>query len=165
MVRSDKAKRLVSRGSRALFALALATPIALAGCSADDVELNGKIFDAVGLSGGAQKSAEPKMKERAGLVMPPDPNRVPEPGLPADGAGAVNQVAALNDPDKIATVSRQELERQQSEYCKVNYEQAKARGDNDADQASGPLGPCRGSVLSAIKGWTGGDDADNADEE
>jgi len=39
-------------------------------------------------------------------------------------------------------------------------EQAKARGDNDADQASGPLGPCRGSVLSAIKTWTSDDDSE-----
>jgi hypothetical protein len=155
MLRSDRAKCFTSRLPRAIFALAVAAPIALAGCSADDVELNGKIFDAVGLSGPAAKSAEPKMKERAGLVMPPNPERVPEPGLPAEGSGAVNEVAALNDPDKMETVSRKELERQQAEYCKVNYEQAKARGDNDADQASGPLGPCRGSVFSAIKSWSG----------
>jgi len=138
--------------------LALPLAFAMAGCSADDVELNGKIFDAVGLNSGKTKSAEPKMKERAGLVMPPNLERIPEPGAPADPG--MNEVAALQDPDQVAKVSRQELERQQAEYCKVNYEQAKARGDNDADQASGPLGPCRGSVLSAIKTWSSDSDDD-----
>lgn len=155
------ANSLISRLIRACALAVLALPLAvsLAGCSADDIELNGKIFDAVGLNSGSTKSAEPKMKERAGLVMPPSLDRIPEPGTP--GEAAANEVASLNDPDKVATVSRKELERQQAEYCKVNYEMAKARGDNDADQATGPLGPCRGSVLSAIKGWG----SDESEEE
>ncbi len=93
--------------------------------------------------------------------MPPNPERVPEPGLPPEVKA--NEVAALQDPDRVAKTSREELERQQAEYCKVNYEQAKARGDNDADQASGPLGPCRGSVLSAIKAFS--DTSDESEEE
>jgi hypothetical protein len=151
---------LTSRRLRARIALLAAVPfaVALAGCSADDVELNGKIFDAVGLNSGSTKSAEPKMAQRAPLVMPPNPERVPEPGVPPEVAAS--EVAALKDPDKVAKVSKKELERQQAEYCKVNYEQAKARGDNDADQASGPLGPCRGSVLSAIKSWSGDDESE-----
>lgn len=148
------AKSLTSRRLRARIALLVAVPFAvsLAGCSGDDVELNGKIFDAVGLNSGSAKSAEPKLAARAPLVMPPNPDRVPEPGVPPEVAAS--EVATLKDPDKVAKTSRVELERQQAEYCKVHYEQAKARGDNDADQASGPLGPCRGSVLSAIKTWT-----------
>lgn len=154
------AKSLTSCRVRARVALLAAVPFAvlLAGCSADDVELNGKIFDAVGLNTNKTKSVEPKLAARAPLVMPPNPERVPEPGLPPEVQ--TNEVAALQDPDKVAKTSRKELERQQAEYCKVNYEQAKARGDNDADQASGPLGPCRGSVLSAIKTWTSKDDGE-----
>ncbi|MBX9862305.1 MAG: hypothetical protein K2Y42_06085 [Hyphomicrobium sp.] len=158
------AKSLTSRRHRARIALLAAVPfsVVLAGCSADDVELNGKIFDAVGLNTASVKSAEPKMAERAPLVMPPNPERVPEPGLPPEVAA--NEVAALKDPDKVAKVSKLELERQQAEYCKVNYEQAKARGDNDADLAAGPLGPCRGSVLSAIKTFTGTENSDDSEE-
>lgn len=141
---------------RAATAAALLSALVISGCSADDVELNGKIFDVVGLNSGKTKSAEPKMAARAPLVMPPSPDRIPEPGLPPEGQAA--EVAALADPDVVAKTSRAELERQQAEYCKVNYEQAKARGDNDADSASGPLGPCRGSVLTAIQKW-------NSDEE
>ena len=86
-------------------------------------------------------------------------DRVPEPGRPADAAA--NDVTALvDDPDRKAKTNRAELEKQQAEYCKTNYELAKARGDDNADLATGPLGPCRASVLSAIQQWNKGDDAD-----
>jgi hypothetical protein len=137
-------------------AVMAACALVLSGCAADDIELNGKIFDAVGLNSGKTKSAEPKMVARAPLVMPPNPERIPEPGLPPEGQAA--ELAALADPDVTAKTSRAELERQQAEYCKIHYEQAKARGDNDADSASGPLGPCRGSVLTAIQQWNKDDD-------
>jgi len=133
----------------------------LAGCAADDVEFNGKIFDAMGINA-KSKSVEPKLAARAPLVMPPNPERVPEPGLPAEAQAA--DVAALQDPDAMAKTSQAELERQQAAYCKENYELAKARGDDNADLAAGPLGPCRGSVMSAIKQWTGGESADADDE-
>lgn len=126
--------------------------VVLSACAADEVQLNGKIFDAVGLNQKADKR-EPKLAERAPLVMPPDLQRVPEPGTPPEGEAAKGEVAALNDPDAHATASKKELERQQAEYCKKNYELAKAHGDNNADLAAGPLGPCQASVLTAIKKW------------
>lgn len=145
-------------GVRMVRAGVVACALVLSGCSVDDVELNGKIFDAVGLNAAKSKSAEPKLAARAPLVMPPNPERVPEPGLPPEGVAA--DVAALQDPDKLAKTSRAELERQQAEYCKVNYEQAKARGDDNADLATGPLGPCKGSILTAIKQWTSDEESD-----
>lgn len=153
--------------SRAFLAPALAIPFALAvaGCSADDVELNGKIFDVVGLNGQKTKSGEPKMAARAPLVMPPNLERVPEPGASPESQVATSEVASLQDPDKIKKTSRAELERQQAEYCKKNYELAKAHGDQNADQAAGPLGPCRASVLTAVQQWTKGDDADEDDQQ
>jgi hypothetical protein len=97
------------------------------------------------------------MKERAGLVMPPTLDRLPEPGAPAEAEPA--DVAAIKDPDKIATLSHEEQERKQAEFCKVNYDDAKTRGDDTtADNAVGPLGPCKKSVFTAIKQWTGGDE-------
>lgn len=131
----------------------------LAGCAADDVELNGKIFDAVGLNT-KTKATEPKMVARAPLVMPPNPERVPEPGLPPEATAAL---AEVKDPDKMAKTSQAELERQQAEYCKTHYELAKAHGDDNADLATGPLGPCRASVLTAIKQWSGDDEDQGAD--
>jgi hypothetical protein len=148
-------------GLRSARAAVVACALVFGGCSADDVELNGKIFDAVGLNT-KTKSAEPKLAARAPLVMPPNPERVPEPGLPPEGQAT--DVAALQDPDATAKTSRAELERQQAAYCKEHYELAKARGDDNADLATGPLGPCRSSVLSAIKVFSGSDTEDDDQE-
>lgn len=134
--------------------------LALGGCGADDVQLNGKIFDAVGLSGTTAKQEEPKLAQRAPLVLPPSTDRIPEPGKPADAQAAQTNLAAINDPDMKAKASRAELEKQQAAYCKVHYEEAKQRGDDNADLAAGPLGPCRGSVMNAITQWNKGEDAD-----
>src|SRR5262245_21547675 len=129
----------------------------LGGCSMDDVELNGGIFNAVGLGGNKEKPSEPKMAARSALIIPPTLDRVPEPGTPPEAA-ATDVAAALDDPDKKAIVTKADLERQQAEYCKKNYDLAKAHGDETgADLAAGPLGPCRGSVLTAIQKWNNPD--------
>ena len=65
-------------------------------------------------------------------------------------------------PDDMQVVRElYDLQRQQEEYCKVNYEQAKARGDDNADLAKGPAGPCKGSIFSAIKQWNSAPDDDS----
>lgn len=137
--------------------------VVLAGCSADDVQFEGKIFDAIGMNNPTQQS-EPKMKARAPLVVPPNLNRIPEPGTPPESLSS--DLAALNDPDQMKKASHAALERQQAEYCKVHYEQAKARGDSNADLASGPLGECRTSAITAFQNWSKGDAAEGqlADE-
>ncbi len=97
------------------------------------------------------------MAERAPLVLPPNNDRIPEPGQPAEAAA--NDLAALDDPDKKAVTSKEELQKKQDEYCKVNYEDAKLRGDQTgADLAVGPMGPCKGSVLTAIEKWNKGEE-------
>ena len=132
----------------------IATSVALAlavgsfgGCGMDDIALNGKIFDAVGLNTGSVKSKEPILKERSALVVPPSLDKLPAPG--SEGAQA-DGLGDFQDHDVKKQVSQADLEKQQAEYCKVNYEQASQRGDNNADLATGPLGPCRGSILSII---------------
>jgi hypothetical protein len=141
-----------SRGLKCGLALGLAgLALLAAGCSADDIEFNGALFNAVGLNNKAT-SKEPKLAARAPLVLPPNLERLPEPGSAPE---TTSDVAALNDPDKMAQVSKEELERQQAEYCKVNYEIPKAHGEDSADAAVGPLGPCRPSVLNAFKSSDG----------
>lgn len=135
-----------------VIALALAAG-ALGGCGFDDIELNGGIFDAIGINAPSEK-AEPKLAQRGPLVVPPTVASLPQPGTPAE-AQAADVTAAINDPDRKAVVDRSELERQQAAYCKEHYDLAKARGDTNADDAVGPLGPCRPSVLTAIKQWNG----------
>ena len=65
---------------------------------------------------------------------------------------------ALDDPDRKIVVSEAEKQKQQDEYCRKNYDPARAAGDASADSIEGPLGPCRPSVLTAIKKWNGGED-------
>ena len=125
----------------------------------DDVQFNGGLFDMVGLSDSAKaklKSGDPKIAERAPLVVPPSLERLPPPGEPAQAPD--QQLAAIQDPDAVKKASKEELERKQAEYCKVNYEQAMGRGDETtALAAEGPLGPCRPSVMNSIKKWNSGD--------
>ena len=138
-----------------LAALALALP-GLAGCSMDDVQLNGKVFDAMGMNTtGSVKKDDPKMAAREPLVVPPGLDSLPPPG---SGKEAQPTLAEIQDPDRNQKVSKAELEKQQAEYCKVHYDQARAQGDDNADLATGPLGPCQQSIFSAVKKWTSGDD-------
>ncbi len=140
-------------------ALAVCLTLGVAGCSADDIQFNGGIFDAVGLSDSSKaKTSEAKVAERPGLVVPPSLDRLPPPG---EAAPQSDQLAALKDPDEQKKRSHEDRARQQAEYCKVNYEQAMARGDETtALNAAGPLGQCRPSVLTGIKKYNSGDSDD-----
>jgi hypothetical protein len=154
---ASKARLAESAG----LAVALCVALGAAGCSMDDVQFNGGLFDAVGLSDSAKaklRSGDPKVAERAPLVVPPALDKLPVPGEQPQAQD--QNIAGIKDPDEVKKVSQAELERKQAEYCKVNYEDAKGRGDETtALNATGPLGPCRQSVLSSIKKWNAGDDA------
>ncbi len=145
----------MSPRTRNLLGVVRAVPFCLAlgvaGCSMDEVQFNGGIFDAVGLSDYAKsKGSEPQLAARAPLVVPPSLDRLPQPG----SGQQEDQLAGIKDPDIAKKASQAELERQQAEYCKVNYEDALTHGDEStAINATGPLGPCRQSVLSSIKKW------------
>ncbi len=129
---------------------ALGLALSVAGCGTDDVQLNGGIFDAVGLSDSARaksKSGDPKLAERAPLVVPPRVDTLPTPGEatpPQD-----SQLAAIQDPDEVAKKTQEQLEKEQAEYCDKNYRE----NDASTDSVEGPLGPCRKSILTAIKKW------------
>jgi hypothetical protein len=123
--------------------IATALSVGLSACGTDGVELNGKIFDLMGVSDSAQKAAarEPKMTERTGIVMPPDPNRLPEPG----SANAEPDIAAqLNDPDRKRQMAAAERERQHKAYCSGELtwkERASGKAGYDGAPTS-PFGPC-----------------------
>ncbi len=138
-------------------AAVLGMSAAVSGCGADDIELNGKIFDAMGVSGTQKsKSSEPKLASRNGLVVPPNTGSLPPPGSGRDVASEAD-LAFIDDPDRKEEIDQVELARRQAEYCKVHYELPKARGDTSADDAVGPAGPCRATFLSAMKKWSGDD--------
>jgi hypothetical protein len=129
--------------------------LGIAGCSSDDIQFNGGIFDAVGLND-AKRTGDPKMAERAPLVVPPSLDRLPTPGE----AQAAPQIADIKDPDAEKAVSRAELEAKQAEYCRKNYDDPMSRGDQSVTSVEGPMGPCRKSVLTAIKKWNAEDETE-----
>lgn len=138
--------------------LALAIAAGVAGCGIGDVEMNGKIFDAMGVSPSTMKKAgEARVEARNGLVVPPDTGSLPEPGS-GRAPEAEADLAFINDPDRQRNLDRSELARKQAEFCKVAYEDPKARGDNSVDGVSGPAGPCRPSLLTSIKKWNKDDE-------
>ncbi|HET6390526.1 hypothetical protein [Hyphomicrobium sp.] len=150
----------MSLNSRQKIATSIALSLFLAGCGGfDGVQLNGKVFDVMGLNGGAPQG-DPKLAARQPLVVPPGLESLPPPG---SGKAEAPTLAEIQDPDKKLKVSQADLERQQAEYCKKNYEEPKMRGDATADSASGPLGSCHGSILTAVKKWTTG--STNSDED
>ena len=119
----------------------------LSGCSADDVAFNGKIFDAVGMNTSSVKKA-PKLKERSAILVPPNLERLPEPG---SGKADQPALAEVQDYDAKRVTSYNDLEKQQDAYCQKHYHDAKVHGDQDAVLATGPLGPCQGSALRLLQ--------------
>ena len=137
----------------ALFAIASALALALAACSPGDVQLNGKVFESIGaLTGSSAPAGDVKIAARPGIVVPPNLQNLPPPGSEKVPDG---QLAGITDHDSKKTVDNSAVQAAQAEYCKVNYEQAKQRGDNTADMAVGPAGPCRKSALGLIDDITG----------
>ncbi|MCV0368769.1 hypothetical protein [Filomicrobium sp.] len=143
--------RSVGRIRALLTALSVFAAAASAGCSPGDVQFEGKIFDAMGMNAPTTRTT-PKMESRSPLVVPPDLARLPDPNAPAQTPEDIS-LAAINDPDRAKVVDQEMLKKQQEEYCAKHYDTAVAMGRADADSVSGPLGPCRKSVLSAMKEW------------
>ena len=120
----------------------------MSGCT-DGIDLNGKVFDWMGVSKAAQdaRKAEPKMAERAPLVMPPSSNRLPEPGSGAEPAN----IAFPDDPDQRKVREAQERERLHLAYCRGEIQWKERALNNDASAPRSPYGPCP-SLFGNISG-------------
>ncbi len=75
------------------------------------------MFDWMGVSASSQdtRTREPKMADRAPLVVPPSVTRLPEPG---SGKATSEDVAALNDPELRKQAAAKERERLHLAYCR-----------------------------------------------
>ncbi|MGE3067234.1 MAG: hypothetical protein AB7K67_16745 [Hyphomicrobiaceae bacterium] len=124
----------------------------LGGC-ADGVELNGKVFDWLGVSPAALEASkrEDKLPDRAGLVMPPDFNRLPAPGSeppPQETATA----AWPDDPDKRKARTEAERKRLHLAYCRgeLNWKDRAMANKDGVQQNRSPYGPCP-SLFGGVK--------------
>jgi hypothetical protein len=124
-----------------LASVGMAGSLLLSGC-ADGLELNGKVFDWLGVSPAAMEARkqEPKLAARAPLVIPPNSTRLPEPG-----SGQTPQVAAAwpEDPDQRKTREARERERLHLAYCRGEIQwKERAMNPGDVGAARSPYGPC-----------------------
>jgi hypothetical protein len=138
------------RSRIALLAATGLSVLALAGC--DSVSLEGKLFDWMGVSGSSLdgKTRDPKMADRAPLVVPPNVTRLPEPGSGKTGA---EEIAALNDPELRKQAAAKERERLHLAYCRGEIQWKEKAFDPDKVGANrSPYGPC--PSLFSIDGLT-----------
>jgi hypothetical protein len=121
--------------------VAAAAAMTLGGCANGDVELNGKLFDALGVSTSALAAAkkEPQLAPRAPLVMPPDQTRLPEPGVET---ASVNDQSWPVDPDQKKALAAAERERLHKEYCSGQRNWQQQAFDKNAGPPKSPYGPC-----------------------
>jgi len=130
--------------------------LSLGGCGGvDGVQFEGKVFEAVGLSGDAfSKRPEPKTQPRAPLVLPPDTKRLPEPGSAPQTVAADQQWPV--DVDAKRAASADALKAAQKKYCEDGNWKDKAHR-KEIEAAQGPAGSCHGSAFDILtKGLTGG---------
>ncbi|MFV0296986.1 MAG: hypothetical protein ACK5JT_12805 [Hyphomicrobiaceae bacterium] len=127
--------------------------IGLGGCSGgpDGIELEGKVFDAVGLTSALGPKVEPKAPERAPLVLPPPGQQLSQPGTVASAPveSAATDPAWPNDPDKNKVASASKAKAEQDAYCKDGNWKDKALGD-DFSGNDGPHGSCTQSIFGSF---------------
>jgi len=128
---------------RVAAAVGTAAGVVLGGC-ADGVELNGKVFDFLGVSPAALEASrrEPKLAERAPLVMPPDAKRLPDPG--SASAPAVDQVNWPTDPEQRKLAAAEERERLHLAYCRgdIQWKERALKSKDGSGTNLSPYGPC-----------------------
>lgn len=137
-------------------AAVVAGSVAVSGCGfgVGDIELQGGVFDALGVGTNSKQTTrnDVKLKPRAPLVLPPGVDRLPSPGTSM--AAANPELLTIQDPDQVQEVDHAALEKAQQEYCDKNYSEHR----HGSEFVNGPLGPCRKSVMTAVKKWTSGEE-------
>lgn len=130
-------------------ALAIAATLSLGGCGGvDGVELNGKMFDMMGISPAAMNAnkTDPKVADRPPLVLPPNAGNLPEPGSGKTVAGELNWPA---DPEQKKIAAAAERDRQHQAYCRGDIQwKEKAMNSPNAPANRSPHGPC--SALGSV---------------
>lgn len=135
----------------ALTASALLTAALASGCGMEGVELNGAVFDYLGVTEAAQsKAREPKVAERQGVVLPPQLDRLPEPG--AAPAPALAHEAWPDDPEQRTVAAAASLDRQHDEFCRDALWKAHVQSGLSPPPIKGPKGLCNPSILKALTG-------------
>ena len=113
----------------AFTATLLASSVLLAGCGG--IQLQGKIFDAMGVSDIGAKKPDPHVDERSDLVVPPSTAALPAPGSNKVAASSVDQQLP-NDPVKVAAAqaAAEQAERLTGEIMNLALRECFVKIDN-----------------------------------
>lgn len=137
-------RRSGSAGALRVIGLSVLLSVSVAGCAGYDVELNGGIFDAMGVAGVVgKKEKEKKLAARPGLVVPPSTASLPSPGsVPqpqqADQAWPV-------DPEERKASSKQIAQAKHEAFCQE--QRRKHEAGLIPVLPDGPLGSCHQSIV------------------
>lgn len=129
---------------------ALLAAATLGGCGGTQVEFEGKLFDAVGLSGQTQYK-EPKVPDRSPLLLPPE-KRVAD--LPAPGSRQTVAAQPENwptDPDIERARQIAEAKAKQKRECDNWAFENKKTTVEDFEKVQNPSTRCKGWLGNAFK--------------
>ncbi|HWE20884.1 MAG TPA: hypothetical protein VG758_27565 [Hyphomicrobiaceae bacterium] len=131
----------LSRLSLTGCAAAVVAATLILGACMDGLQVEGKLFDLMGVSGSAldAKRRDPKLADRAPLVVPPDTKRLPEPG---SGKSPDTNLAALKDPEQTKLANAKERERLHLAYCRGEIQWKERAFDYESGANRSPFGPC-----------------------
>ena len=144
--RIDKVSSLIKGVS---LACCLAAAAMAGGCSGvDGLELQGGVFDALGVSGSGQKKlADSKVDARPGLVLPPSNEKLPDP-VTGSLAAAPDGEAWPVDPEDRRASNRAELEKRHKVACERLIQDARMRGESGV--IMGPMGNCQPGLFGSL---------------
>ncbi len=143
--------RLMNSCKTLVLAASLSVATLAGGCSGfDGVELQGGVFDAMGLSGSGQKRlADTKVEARPGLVLPPSHDKLPEP-VTGSLAAAPSGEAWPIDPENRRAQSKAEREKRHAAFCERALQDARIRGESGV--VMGPNGNCQPGMFGSLTG-------------
>lgn len=129
--------------------------VAAGGCGGgafgfDGIELQGGVFDALGMSGSGQKRlGDAKVEARPGLVLPPSVDKLPEPVTGSLAAASPPGGEAWPvDPEDRRALNRAAAEKQHKDFCERAIQDARMR--NESGAVMGPLGNCQPGLLGGL---------------
>ncbi len=125
------------------------------GCSGfDGVELQGGVFDAMGLSGSNQKKlSDVKVDARPGLVLPPSNEKLPDPITGSIATGPQDESWPV-DPEDRRAANRAELEKRHKAFCERAVQDHRMRGESGV--VMGPMGNCQPGLFGSLGKQFGG---------
>ncbi len=120
--------------------VAALTAFVLAGCGGIEIA-SSPLLDAVGLSSKAlnAEKAEPQLAPRAGIIVPPSLDKLPEPGSGQTAVAVANPDFPTN-PEAIEAIQAKAREAAQKEACDDNNGEFGSRQGGTLDDFESPGG-------------------------